>query len=74
MKKFNDDHLDSPKTCLSDKHEIVNGICKHAVKPGPFDHWYITMGHPGYNSPANNRNGYKTKVSAASACHRYGRR
>lgn len=29
--------------------------------------WYITMGHAGYNSPANNFDGYHTRKSAIAA-------
>lgn len=35
--------------------------------------WYITMNHPGFNSPANNRDGYETKAAAVAAIRFYGR-
>jgi hypothetical protein len=44
--------------------------CEHAV--APFDtRWVITMGHAGYNSPANNRAGYATRASALAAVKHY---
>lgn len=33
--------------------------------------WYITMGRPGYNSPANNRDGYASEGAALDAHNRY---
>jgi hypothetical protein len=33
--------------------------------------WYIKMGFAGFNSPANNRLGYKSKATAEAACLRY---
>jgi hypothetical protein len=33
--------------------------------------WFIKFGFAGFNSPANNRSGYDSKVSAESAIHRY---
>lgn len=33
--------------------------------------FYITMGNPGFNSPANNRGGYKTREAAEAASERY---
>lgn len=32
--------------------------------------WYITMGHAGFNSPANNRDGYAS-CALALAAHRH---
>ena len=34
--------------------------------------WFITLGHNGFNSPANNRQGYKDAASALAAARRYG--
>ena len=33
--------------------------------------WFITMGNPGFNSPANNRRGYLTKGHALKAVRYY---
>jgi hypothetical protein len=35
--------------------------------------WFITMGHPGFNSPANNAFGYATQAHAFAAITRYSR-
>ena len=44
--------------------------CAHAVAPfrGRF---VITMAHAGFNSPANNRNGYTTEAAARKAVRGY---
>lgn len=36
--------------------------------------WYITMGRPGFNSRANNADGYASKEAAIAASERYGSR
>lgn len=33
--------------------------------------WYISPGHCGFNSPANNGRGYETKAKALAASTRY---
>lgn len=33
--------------------------------------WFITMGQPGFNSPANNRDGYASEAAALAARDRY---
>jgi hypothetical protein len=45
--------------------------CAGAVKQAPSGRWFITMGHPGFNSPANNRDGYATREKALAAFRRY---
>lgn len=48
--------------------------CPAAVKERPeTGRFYITMGHPGFNSPANNRDGYATHAKALAAIRRYSR-
>lgn len=48
--------------------------CGQAVKQNPeTGRWFITMNHPGFNSPANNGLGYATKQRAIQALTRYGR-
>ena len=48
--------------------------CQQAVKENPATgQFFITMGHPGFNSPANNRNGYATREKALAAIRRYSR-
>ena len=47
--------------------------CPEAVKVNPASgRAFITMGHPGFNSPANNRSGYATPGAAQAAVVRYG--
>ena len=66
----NDSHLDS------DCKMPCEGNCQEIVKQEAFSgRWYITMGHAGFNNPANNRTGYITEKSAQSAHAKYsGRR
>jgi len=40
---------------------------RSAVKMPQNGRWYITMGHAGFNSRANNRDGYATKARAMKA-------
>lgn len=50
--------------------------CPNAVEvegSGLEARWFISMGHPGFNSPANNRGGYVTRAKAQAACRRYDR-
>lgn len=45
--------------------------CKDAVKQAPTGRWFITMGHAGFNSRANNFNGYETKGLALRSMNYY---
>lgn len=36
------------------------------------ERWFITMGQPGFNLPANNGKGYATQKAAAAASNRLG--
>jgi hypothetical protein len=65
-------HLGITNWLISDCANKVCYGCDQTVNQAPSLRWYITMGHPGFNSPANNRNGYKTKQSALSASKKYG--
>lgn len=62
-----EDHLNS--TCF-DK-VCINNQCPEAVKQAPTGRWYITMGHAGFNSKANNGLGYPTKKRAMAAMQHY---
>lgn len=42
-----------------------------AVQDPATGRWFITIGHAGFNSPANNRNGYATAEAALAAHYRY---
>jgi hypothetical protein len=56
------------------ERDICYGGHEDAVKMRQFDErWFITMGHPGFNTPANNRNGYVSRAAAESTIRRYGR-
>ena len=49
-----------------------NPNCDTAVAQYPeTGRWYITFAHAGYNSPANNSNGYETKNKALASMRRY---
>ncbi len=49
-----------------------NADCDTAVAQfSETGNWYITFGHAGFNSPANNTNGYATKNKALAAMRRY---
>ena len=48
--------------------------CGEAAKQAPTGRWFITMGHPGFNSPANNRSGYASQSAALAAVRKYGSR
>jgi hypothetical protein len=41
--------------------------CAEPVRQADTGRWYITMGHSGFNLPANNRNGYASKARAVAA-------
>jgi hypothetical protein len=48
--------------------------CPEAVKENPATgRFFITMGHPGFNSPANNGTGYATYAKAKAAIRHYSR-
>lgn len=38
--------------------------CDEAVKQAPTGRFFITMGHPGFNSRLNNLSGYDSKAQA----------
>ena len=63
--------------CFNTEHPDICRVtgCAEAVKLNPeTGRWFITMGHPGFNSPANNGAGYHSKDSALKAFRRYGNR
>lgn len=58
-----------------ERSHYCGAACPEAVKENAeTGRWFITMGHPGFNSPANNANGYAKREHALKACRRYGRR
>lgn len=49
-----------------------NPDCREAVKERPnTGRWYITMGHPGFNTRANNAEGYVSRTRALVTFHRF---
>lgn len=61
-------HLSSTDDCLNQK---CGDDCQHVVKQNDTTgRWFITMGHAGFNSPANNDRGYATRRGALSK-HRW---
>lgn len=64
-----------PDYLIGDCEAIIcrNTACAKAVKQNPeTGRYFITMGHPGFNSRANNGSGYATQAAALAAFHRYG--
>lgn len=57
-----------PVECPS--HFACSGDCGHSVAAFR-GAWFVTMGHPGFNTPANNRKGYATKAAALGTVRRY---
>lgn len=47
--------------------ECPNAVAQQGVR------WFITMGHPGYNSRSNNGAGYAMRQDAVGAFKRYSR-
>jgi hypothetical protein len=48
-----------------------HGTCEQAAKQASWGAWYLTMGHAGFNSPANNAQGYETRAKAMAAYRHY---
>lgn len=44
--------------------------CQHQVTEF-HGRYYVTMGHAGFNTPANNRNGYCSQATAKAAVAKY---
>lgn len=67
----------SLKKILFSGHGLETGFCddpncKDAVAQLPeTGNWYITFGHAGFNSKANNGLGYASKAKAIAAMKRY---
>lgn len=57
-------------TCLTPFRPLCNG-CSESVKRSPWGRFYITMGHPGFNTSANNANGYATEASARAVVRHF---
>ena len=61
--------LTSP--CADARNFSCRGECGHLTKQAQSGRWFLTMGHAGFNSPANNGRGYETKAKAEAAHRRY---
>lgn len=57
--------------CLNDRVPC-KGYCGDSIKQAPTGRWYITIGHPGFNLPANNRNGYRSSKEAYNKMRKCG--
>lgn len=70
--------MEIPNYLLSNEEcgrDVCYGHCAEPVKQNPeTGRWFITMSHPGFNSPANNCYGYSSKRAALRAMVNYGRR
>jgi hypothetical protein len=63
------DFLSAPDACV--RGQCVAATCDHRVKRNDLTgRWFITMGHAGFNSPANNGIGYTTAMRALAAHRR----
>lgn len=59
-------------SCCPDSFLCQNCHCEHAVAQLPeTGNWFITYGHAGFNSKANNGVGYQSKNKAISSMKRY---
>lgn len=62
------DHLSSPEACVRGE---CAAECQHVVQYNRGNgRWFITMGHAGFNLPANNGQGYLTRRRAVAAHRR----
>lgn len=65
-------YLLAPLSCINGE---CGPECAERVKEDTASgRFFITMGHAGYNSPANNRQGYASKKAALKASQGYGER
>lgn len=61
-KLLNSNCVNQPSPCRGCKDAVVIDQTSNR--------WFITMGHVGFNLPANNRAGYETKDKAEQAIER----
>lgn len=57
--------------CIDRFDVCHNPLCHHAVKQAPSGRYYITMGHAGFNTKANNLLGYATEIMARKVIRKY---
>ena len=57
-------------SCADRMIDLCRG-CAHQVKQNPATgRWFITMGHPGFNTVTNNRDGYVSENAASLVVQR----
>ena len=61
-------------TCSASAVGYCGGGCEDAIRIRKDARWFITVGHPGFNSAANNRDGYRNYSDAKRALNRYARK
>lgn len=68
-------YLLSDDRCEFKHFDVCYGDCATPVKQNPVTgKWYVTMGHPGFNSDANNAGGYVSHKAALAAIKKYSKR
>lgn len=63
------EHLTSSQACM--RGECDPATCSERFKQAPSGRWFVTMGHAGFNSRANNRDGFATLKAAEGSNRRY---
>lgn len=53
--------------CAVESFRCTKTVCATRVAQDAAGRWFITMGHAGFNLPANNRNGFATEAAAVKA-------
>lgn len=72
LRQSSTDHLNSSQACMRGECGPECSVrVKERTETGRF---YITMGHAGYNSPTNNRDGYASKAKAEKASQGFAER
>jgi len=67
-------HLEPKPECAAPALDMCRAsACAGAVKADERGRWFITLGHAGFNLPANNRSGYASKARALAAHKRCAR-
>jgi hypothetical protein len=68
-------HLEPKPECKAPALDMCRAsACAGVVKRNPESgRWFITLGHAGFNLPANNRSGYASQARALAAHERCAR-
>lgn len=62
------------RSACTDDYCAIAGCPETAKQDVVTGRWFITIGHAGFNSPANNNAGYATKWNAVATSRRYATR